>query len=157
MNKIKRWLEQAHLLFPDQKEMNEENLALLPYLHAVYGADEAIRVLESGDDNRFKLEFLAGFLDKAEKSESLVRTDRISELEEFYKLLDSLVGRGVYRNVNEAFDAFARANFSGNLLPLGKRIDSVLGKGAFREIAEKFREEPESGSGLSENRKVSEK
>jgi hypothetical protein len=50
---------------------------------------------------------------------------------------------GKFKNRDEVFDEFAKANFSGNYLPLARTVEGVLGKGSFRRLAEEFSEEPE--------------
>lgn len=71
--------------------------------------------------------------------------ERYEERKKFYKLLDDLITKsgGKFKNRDEIFDEFAKANFSGNYLPLARIIDGILGKGSFRKIAEDFSQKPE--------------
>lgn len=45
-------------------------------------------------------------------------------------------GNGRFRNKEEVFGLFARAHFSGSLLPLARVVDEVIGRRAFRRMAE---------------------
>jgi len=53
-------------------------------------------------------------------------------------LIDKLYAKNEdkYDNREEVFDVFAKAMFTGNLLPLGRLIDKTFGKGTFRKIGE---------------------
>lgn len=64
--------------------------------------------------------------------------------ERSYELLDKLVegSGGKFKNRDEVFDEFAKANFSGNYLPLARMVEGIFGKGSFRRLAEEFSEKP---------------
>jgi len=53
-------------------------------------------------------------------------------------LIDEIIEKshGRFENRQEVFDIFARANFSGNLIPLARLIESIFGKGSFRRLGE---------------------
>lgn len=53
-------------------------------------------------------------------------------------LIDRLfeINRGQFKEREQVFDVFAKAMFSGNILPLGRLIDGTFGKGVFRKIGE---------------------
>ena len=53
-------------------------------------------------------------------------------------LIDKLYIRNPtqFKNTEEVFEVFARAKFTGNMLPLGRLIEGSFGSGAFRKIAE---------------------
>ncbi|MEK7168067.1 MAG: hypothetical protein AAB791_03650, partial [Patescibacteria group bacterium] len=61
-----------------------------------------------------------------------------------YELLDRLVAGsdGKFKHRDEVFDEFARANFSGNYLPLARIVENILGRGMFKKMAEEFGEDP---------------
>ncbi len=91
------------------------------------------------EENR-KQAYAAGMFESLYKNGSAESMERYTERKKLYDLLDKLVleSNRKYKNRNELFDEFAKANFSGNYLPLAKIIESILGKGSFRKIAEDF-------------------
>lgn len=70
----------------------------------------------------------------------IIGLERNKERNKMYELFDKLVinSQGKFTDREEIFDIFARANFSGNYLPLARVVEDILGKGSFREIAEEF-------------------
>jgi hypothetical protein len=70
--------------------------------------------------------------------------ERYTERKKLYELLDKLVlhSGGKFNNRDEVFDEFAKANFSGNYLPLARMVEGILGQGSFRKLAEEFGAEP---------------
>ncbi|RJQ34692.1 hypothetical protein C4568_02060 [Candidatus Parcubacteria bacterium] len=53
-------------------------------------------------------------------------------------LIDKIFEKNLarFKNREEVFDVFARAKFSGNILPLGRLIDTTFGSGTFRKIGQ---------------------
>ena len=53
-------------------------------------------------------------------------------------LIDRLfeINKGQFKEREQVFDVFAKAMFSGNILPLGRLIDGSFGEGIFRKIGE---------------------
>jgi len=75
-------------------------------------------------------------------SEKVVRVGEFSQ-DNQRKVLNILIDKicqknkdNELKNREKVFDMFARAMFTGNLLPLGRLIDKTFGKGTFRRIGE---------------------
>ena len=88
--------------------------------------------------------FAAGMFQSLCEKGDIETFERHSERKKLYDLLDKLVisSKGKFNNREEIFNEFAKANFSGNYLPLARIIEDILGKGSFRKLAEEFSEEP---------------
>jgi len=106
--------------------------------------DKVERVIAFSDKEEERQAYAAGMF-KALYEKGVVETvERYTERKKLYELLDKLVvsSNGKFKNRDEVFDEFARANFSGNYLPLARTVESILGKGSFRKLAEEFSKEP---------------
>ncbi len=106
--------------------------------------DKVERVLAFSDDEEKRQSYAAGMFDVLCKKGEVEFVERRIEREKLYELLDKLVvnSNGKFKNRDEAFDEFAKANFSGNYLPLARIVESILGKGSFRKLAEEFSNDP---------------
>ncbi len=107
--------------------------------------DKVERVLASSDDEEKRQAYAAGMFDALYEKGEIETMERYSERKKLNELLDKLFANsgGKFKNRDEVFDEFARANFSGNYLPLARTVESILGKGSFRKLAKEFSEEPE--------------
>jgi hypothetical protein len=141
MDKIKEWIEAFSEKFPQRKN-TDVLLQVSHYFRAIDRGESILNVLQGERSDNDKLKDLRKALIERVKSGELISSSSPEEQKILDNLFEELISKGVYENREEAFDAFATANFNGNLLPLGKQIDGVLGRGAFREIAERFKEKP---------------
>ena len=68
------------------------------------------------------------------------------ERKKLNKIIDDIYDRNHDRfaSVEEVFDVFARAYFTGKLLPVAHLIEKTYGKGAFRKIAQETKKEIQS-------------
>lgn len=84
--------------------------------------------------------FATGMFDARLKKGDIRVLERGSERKMLYKLLDTLVvnSNGKFKNRDEVFDEFAKANFSGNYLNVARIVENILGRGSFRKLAEEF-------------------
>jgi hypothetical protein len=91
--------------------------------------------------------YAAGMLRRIYEKGDVESMERWRERKMMYDMLDNIVAKsnGRFKNRDEIFDEFARANFSGNYLPLARTIESVLGKGSFRRLADEFAKEDKEG------------
>ncbi len=82
---------------------------------------------------------------KKELAEGNIVQERNDERKAFATVLDRIIyqSKGAITNREILFDAFARAHFTGNYIPLARLIESALGKGSFREIATELGEKNE--------------
>jgi hypothetical protein len=109
-----------------------ENIAFFPY------AVECWKLIQTSDkSDDYKMGSIVGYLE-TDYTEGTLRTERIAESENFKSILNKLVETDSSQSltVEELFDLFARAHFTGNYLPLAKRIDGAVGSGTFRTVAE---------------------
>lgn len=106
--------------------------------------DKVERVLAFSDDEEKRQAYAAGMFGALYEKGEVETVERYRERKKLYELLDKLVENsgGKLKNRDEVFDEFAKANFSGNYLPLARIVESILGKGSFRRLAEEFSEEP---------------
>ncbi|MEI6835535.1 MAG: hypothetical protein WCK59_01765 [Candidatus Falkowbacteria bacterium] len=105
--------------------------------------DKVADVLAFSDNEESRQAYAAGMIDYAYEEGDAEIVERQREREKLYKLLDNLItgSGGKLKNREEVFDEFARANFSGNYLPLARMVEDILGKGSFRKLAEEFSNE----------------
>lgn len=101
------------------------------------------RVLAYSDKEEVRQVFAAGMFNRLNSEGRVEMLERYRERKKMYDLLDMLVERsmGRFTEREEVFELFARANFTGNYLPLARVVESILGKGSFRKLAEEFKEE----------------
>ena len=106
--------------------------------------EQVRQVLASSDDENMRQAYAAGMFGSLYEQGRVTVTERYRERKKLHNLLDKLaeVSDGKFKSREEVFDVFARANFSGNYLPLARIVESILGKGSFRKIAEEFSEKP---------------
>ena len=106
--------------------------------------DKVEKVLAFSDDEEKRQAYAAGMFGALYEKGEVETVERYKERKKLYKLLDKLVinSGGKFKSRDEVFDEFAKANFSGNYLPLARTVEGILGKGSFRKLAEEFSEEP---------------
>jgi len=106
--------------------------------------DKIEKVLAFSDDEEKRQAYAAGMFSALYEKGEVETVERYEERKKLYELLDKLVTNsgGKFKNRDEMFDEFAKANFSGNYLPLARTVEEILGKGSFRKLAEEFSEEP---------------
>ena len=129
-------------MFPDlAKDPKTRNrFEALKYIYALDGeeAKELVEVLEGPEDNDYKLGFTMGRMKLLYEKGLMIHADRIPEIENMDIVLEEIVAKsnGGFKTKEEVFDLFARANYSGNILPVGRVVERTPGKGSFRRIAE---------------------
>ncbi len=98
------------------------------------------KVLNFSEDENEREDYAVGLFNSLSAQGLVIGLERNKERNKMYELLDKLVinSQGKFTDREEIFDIFARANFSGNYLPLARVVEDILGKGSFREIAEEF-------------------
>jgi hypothetical protein len=106
--------------------------------------DKVERVLKFSHDEEKRQAYAAGMFGALYENGEVETLERYTERKKLYELLDKLVigSDGKFKNRDEVFDEFAKANFSGNYLPLARIIESIMGKKSFRKLAEEFSQEP---------------
>ncbi len=97
-------------------------------------------VFLSSSDEKKQQAYAAGMFEYFYKNEKVELTERYNERRKMYKLFDKIIesSDGKFKNREEVFDEFARANFSGNYIPLARMVEGILGEGSFRKLAEEF-------------------
>lgn len=138
VKKISDWVVTSRRRFGAPEETKKIFASELEY---VSNPQELVaEVLAYSDNEETRQEYTAGSFDyKLEKGE--VETfERYEERSDMYKLLDTLVenSNGKYESRDQVFNEFAKANFSGNYIPLARIVEDILGKGSFRKLAEEF-------------------
>jgi hypothetical protein len=117
-------------------------------LKFIANPQERIKEVEAHSENEVNRQaYAAGMLRRVHEKGEVESTERWHERKMMYDVLDNVAARsnGRFNNRDEVFDEFAKANFSGNYLPLAKMIESILGKGSFRRLADEFAIKGEEG------------
>ncbi len=141
--KLKEWFCNFNLSkgVPEEKiETIKEELIFIP------DAEKKVKEINNQYENEEgRQAYAAGLITRLYKDGKIGILERQQEREKMYELLDELVvkSEGRFKNRNEIFDEFAKANFSGNYLNIARIVESILGKGSFRKIAEDFSKDPE--------------
>lgn len=136
---IKRWALKSLEL--RGMPIDERGRALITELITVPNAKEIAAVLESKKPEEFKFNFIDDILLGFSLEKKLITFERYYERKKFSELLDEIMEKsgGKFKDKEELFGEFARANFNGHYLKIAKIIEKNLGKGAFRRIAEEFK------------------
>lgn len=142
LDQLKRWIA----AFFRRSGVTEEKIKEFEWeLKYIANPSERVKeVLAYSDDENARQAYATGLFDALHKRGETETTERYIERNKLYKLLDKLVASsgGKFKNREEIFDEFAKANFSGNYLPLARIVEGILGKGTFRKIAEEFSRVP---------------
>lgn len=123
---------------PDIAETLKREIIFIP------GADDILKISEEMyQDASERNAHIAGWLHA--KSDDVDSLERVDERKAMYELLDRIVilSGGKYQNRREIFDVFAKANYSGNYLPLARVVEGIFGEGSFRQLAEAFGKQAE--------------
>lgn len=142
VKKFRDWVVAYHRSGGIPEEKAKEFERELKYISEPQNKVE--RVLAFSDDEEERQAYAAGMFEALCEKGEVETVERYRERKKLYELLDKLVENsgGKFKNRDEVFDEFAKANFSGNYLPLARTVESILGKGSFRKLAEEFSEEP---------------
>ncbi len=136
---IKNWLRDFYTKNnPTDKEALEETIFEIIFIPE---SNKLLNFLQnSNESDEYKIGYLQGYLDIAKEIDNLVFAEREEERKKFYDLINDIIEKsnGEFKEWNEVFDIFAKANFSGNLMPLARLVEKTLGKGSFRKIAKEF-------------------
>lgn len=97
-------------------------------------------VLLNSSDIKKQQAYAAGMFEYLYKNEKVEVTERYNERRKMYKFFDKIIvsSNGEFKNRDEIFDMFAKANFSGNYIPLARKVEEMFGEGSFRKLAEEF-------------------
>lgn len=144
--KFRDWVAEYHRREGVSEEIINEEMEEIKYIEDVQ--DKVEQVLSFSDDEKKRQPFAAGMFASMYKKGQVEWVERRRERKKMYELLDKLVvnSGGKFKNRDQIFDEFAKANFSGNYLALGRVVEDILGKGSFRKLAEEFSLEPKKES-----------
>lgn len=127
---------------PAVLERLERLCGRLPHLLALDGPENAdlAEALAEQSSASGAIGYFMGALTRMRERGQVIYEDRVDEIGWMNQLFDDLVARsgGAIASRDEAFDLFARANYSGNYLPLARTLEPILGPGGLRIIAESF-------------------
>lgn len=143
-DKVKKWVKKS-LQMRGIDETRQQ--FILGEIYSIPEAEDIAKVLEGEVDSEnpemYKLGYVDGALQRLIQKEQVVVSERYRERQKLDTLLEEITTKsgGKFRDKSEVFNEFAKANFSGNLLPLARIIESTLGRGSFRRIAEEFKKE----------------
>lgn len=144
---IKTWiLDSARRGRWGDREWLETLSAWLAEIYVVPDVLATRRVLKGNQANDAKLDYLKEHYGPQLEGLAAIAREGLEERPRFNRLLDEILSsarsKGEPMNHEDLFSKFARAHFTGNILPIARIIEHSLGKGAFRRIAYEFREEP---------------
>ena len=135
----------------EEQRMILDEIYSIPYSNPesvikILEGDKVKNFLEKDKSSTTRLGSIHGVIDGIIEKEGgkVMFFERYLEKQKFDKLLEKILAKSGdrFKNKQELFDQFAKAHFSGNLLPLARIIETSLGKGAFRKIAEEFSKGP---------------
>lgn len=132
-----------------RQELGEEKLSeFKEEIKYISDAEERVREVESfSDDEQKRQAYAAGMFHRLYEEGDVESMERYRERKMLQELIKDLVERSQGTlDHEEAFGLFARANFTGNYLPLARAIERVFGKGSFRALAENFSKEEEKSN-----------
>lgn len=138
LKKIRDWIVASRRRAGAPEETNKKIESELKYVSRPQ--ELVAQVLAYSDNEELRQDYASGAVDSKLQNSEVEIFERYEERSALYKLLDKLVegSKGKYENRDQIFNEFARANFSGNYLPLARIVEDILGKGSFRKIAEEF-------------------
>jgi hypothetical protein len=140
--KIIEWV----LAFYRRNGMPEEQATeFIDELKYIDGAEDKVKaILDFSDDENKRQAYAAGMFKAMYEKGDVIMHERYNERKRLQKLLGEIVEKsnGKFKDIDEVFDEFAKANFSGNYLPLARIIEDIFGKGSFRKLAEEFSPTP---------------
>lgn len=137
--KVKWWIRKFTKMKGAKKEKQE---MIFSEIHSIPKAKDILKILESNKSKKYKHGFLVGAMESLIEKDKVIFAERFRERKKFDKLLEEILikSSGRFKNKQEIFSEFAKANFSGNLPPLAKIIRESLGKGVFQRVAKEFKE-----------------
>lgn len=150
-DQLKPWFDKALRGLPEDKRR-----LLLKELHAIpeEDADYLLDIVRSDSLEGYRgqalEEYKAGCVGRVlhdlAKEESMAVADRRKERAQLHKILSEILEKsdGRFKNTDEIFDEFAKANFTGNIIPIARLVEGSLGKGSFSRIAQEFATIPRS-------------
>ncbi len=138
VNKIKGWV----MRFYRRGEREEEKIKEFEMeIKSIPNPEERVEeILNFSENEEEREDYAAGMFDALFKDRKIEMFERYTERKKFYELLDNIVSKsdGKFKNRQEIFTEFAKANFTGRYLPIARIAEETLGQGSFRKIAEDF-------------------
>jgi hypothetical protein len=125
-------------LLPDDKlKLIEEELKYIPDSQKIVE-----HIVEKYEKEKDRSAFAAGIFDSFIDQKKIESVERFKERRKLFSLIDEIIEKSSarFKNRDEVFDEFARANFSGKYFKIARIIESALGEGSFRKIAGDFAE-----------------
>lgn len=117
---------------------------ILDEIFFVPDADDMLEVINRHDKTEeYKIGYVNGAFERLLGNKEIALSERYRERKELYGLIDAIAdgSEGEFESREQIFGEFAKANFSGKLLPLARMIERSLGKGSFRKVGERFKKE----------------
>jgi len=138
MQKIRDWMEARSRRIGMYHEKNREAIAELKFIP---NSDQLVmEAMLNYDNEELRQSYVVSSLVSMNNKGEMEMFERYEERSDLYKLLNEIVEKSdrKFENSDQVFALFARANFSGNYLPLARVVENILGEGSFRKIAEDF-------------------
>lgn len=140
--KIKQWVLNACR----RREMPKEKLRILEReWKYIPDAEKYAQQIESFSEVETEREdFAWGTFSYLYENNKVEIRERYSQRNRLYQLCDEICAKSGGRFVDSeaVFNEFAKANFTGNYLTIGRVVDGALGKGSFRRLAEETSGDP---------------
>jgi hypothetical protein len=137
---VKGWLDRS---MSAQEVDPADRAIVLSEIYVVPDAEKIVEVLEgeveSPDPEMYRLGYVAGALRRLLDEDRVVMAERHAERQKLSVLVEELSSRSdQHMTKGQVLAEFAKANFTGNLLPVARLMERILGRGSFREMAERF-------------------
>ncbi len=141
VEKIWGWVSEYYL----KTGMAEEKIQQIgEELKFISQPQEKINEVEAfSEDENERQSYAAGMFRRIYEKGEVESLERWRERKMMYDAFDNIIARanGRFKNRDDVFNEFAKANFSGNYLPLARMIENTMGKGSFRKLANEFAKE----------------
>lgn len=134
---VKRWLRAKMRM----ELLNEEYIdSVVDDIFHIKNAQELLDCFQGLASLKKKFELFTHKLDTARKKGNVLESERYLERSDLRAIIDELFKKapGEFKDKEEVYQMFAKANFTGQLLPLARKVERILGKGAFRKMGEKM-------------------
>jgi hypothetical protein len=140
--KIKEWVLGSY----SRSGLPEEKLKVIGReWKNIADAEKYVGEIESYFEREIdRSDYAHGLFERLLKEGKIETVERFSERERLYALCDEILEKsdGKFKDREEIFNEFAKANFTGNYLTVARIVEDALGKGSFRKLAEDFADKP---------------
>lgn len=133
---VKRWLR-AKMRTENSQEQYIDSV--VDDIFYIKNAEELLDCFKGLASLKGKFSLFTEQLATARKEGQILESARYLERNDLNTIIDELFEKAPdeFNDREEVYQLFAKANFTGRLLPLARKVEKILGKGALRKMGEK--------------------